>query len=289
MYSFVHTVRQFDTAMLSHVDAIFSTSSGVRGPLDMVEGGAWIAEFRRLLDGSNVGLVGPIISCKGGAHVQNHMFAIRPRVVPLILQELVPYNDVDVFVPVQEYFVTRLAGVVLEAGQEIASLVHSKRLKMDHLTNATCVDAFASGKASEDACKVLPAEALFLRWSGQSWGAKGFVCGKGIAMEKKALDQVIVLTKAVAESAVRLLGQKIPPAWTPVLPEAPTGWLIYEEFNREQGMKPNTAEIAVATSPNSQVCFVVGVRKTQDRLAQQSSSRAGIYELRSVQDLLRGR
>jgi hypothetical protein len=286
-YSFVQTLRQFDPRMLTSVDAIFSTSSGVRGPLHRVEGGAWVAEFRRLLDANNVGLVGPIISCEGGAHVQNHMFAIRPAVVPLILQELVPYNDVDVFVPIQEHFVTRLAGVVLEAGQEIASLVHSKRLNIDHLTNATCVNAFATTAKTGDACKVRPDEALFLRWSGESWGAKGFVCGKGVAMEKKARDEVILLTKAVADSAKLLPGKKIPSAWMPVLPEAPTGWLIYEEFNRELGLQPSAADRAVLRQENAAVCFLVNVQKSQDRVAA-ASQRAGMYETRSVQNLLRG-
>ena len=290
--SFVQTVRQFTPLMLGSVGAVFLSSSGVRGPLLQYQDGAWIGEYRRLLDSNNVGMVGPIISCEGQPHVQNHMFAIRTNFVTLIVAELEKYNDLDVFVPLQEYFLKRLTELVLDANFNVASLLHSKQRNDPYYVHEAC--ALTSKPAQntiDSACTVHAKDVLFLRWSGEPWGAKGFLCGKGIAMNEKNREEVMALTKAMLSAPLgrfpttgTTASSELISSLRPVLPEAPTGWLIYDEFNRELRLQPNTASASL-NKENSQVCFLVNVTTAHDSQNKQSSEL--LDEVRpTIQDLL---
>eukprot|EP00428_Durinskia_dybowskii_P071388 CAMPEP_0170410474 /NCGR_PEP_ID=MMETSP0117_2-20130122/29905_1 /TAXON_ID=400756 /ORGANISM="Durinskia baltica, Strain CSIRO CS-38" /LENGTH=453 /DNA_ID=CAMNT_0010668001 /DNA_START=102 /DNA_END=1463 /DNA_ORIENTATION=- len=214
--------------------------------------------------------------------------------IPLVLNELVPYSDIDVFVPIQEYFLQRLTGVVQEAGFNIASMIHSKRLKTNFLpTSNTCVDAFNSVKVPRDPCAVNPTEVLFLRWSGESWGAKGYICGKGIAMSETKREEVITLTSALFSTPVgpSSAPESAPSAWQPILPEAPTGWVLYEEYNKELALSlrilDKDAYTSSADADNSKVCFAVEVSSAQISSVTQSTKKPLLYQATYVQDLIR--
>jgi hypothetical protein len=223
----------------------------------MVEGGAWIAEFRRLLDANNVGLVGPVIGCKGAAHVQNHMFAMRTAVIPALLAELKRYYEIERFEPIEEHFRKHLSSAIQGVNFRIASLQHAHQKKGEYYIKQCPVQRNVAGDGT--LCDVAPRDVLFLRWGGESLGAKGYECGKGTAMSEPRRAVVKELSDAASRLLLRGMAADLSEKLQLTLPEAPMGWLIYEEFNREYGLVPTKADSAAATiaAPDSQVCFFV--------------------------------
>ncbi len=281
--SFFQTIKNFDAPMLERFDAVFVSGSGVRGPLVHFENGAWLGEFRKLLDADQVGLVGPIVRCEPSPHVLNHMFAVRSLLLPKILAE---YTDYDEFVPIEEYFLERLSGVVFEAGFKIASLLHAARKQAAIVSYDQCVDPLPSSEDQDASCTVQPSELLFIRWSGEPWGAKRFVCNKGIAMSEHNMRQVEDLTRSAiaAPLPVGPTGTTLPATLTPNLPEAPTGWFIYEEFNKESAVRPQPAIAVLGKEPtDSQVCFLINVDQAHDLAVRPV---ADMYERTYLQNLL---
>ena len=278
--SFFQTIKNCDVLMLERFDAVFVSSSGVRGPLVHFENGAWLGEFRKLLDVDQVGLVGPIVRCEPAPHVLNHMFAVRSALLPKILAE---YTDYDEFVPIEEYFLERLSGVVFEAGYKIASLLHASRNQVAIVSKEQCLDPFLQSDDLDASCSVQPSEVLFIRWSGEPWGAKRFICNKGIAMNEHNMRLVEDLTRRMIVAPLPT-GMTLPVTLTPNLPEAPTGWFIYEEFNKESAVIPQPAIAAPGKEPtDSQVCFLVNVDRAHDLTARPV---ADIYERTYLQNLI---
>jgi hypothetical protein len=279
--SFIHTLNKLSAATLSSVGAVFSLSTGVRGPLLQHEDGGWISEYRKVLDANNVGLVGPVISCEGSPHVQNHMFAVRVAAVSAVLQQLEHYKKISKFVSIEDYFQEHLSAAVISAKFRIASLRDVRRMHKAYFTG-TCPAAAGS---SSSACHVDAKDALFLRWSGESLGAKGFVCGKGIAMTERSAEEVRGYTAAVASTQLPS-GQQLPANLLPVLPEARTGWQMHEEFNREASLKPTPApKMPLA----DHVCFWVQVDRSQDWTLTGHSAHKDGTVVKHVQDLLRSK
>jgi hypothetical protein len=70
-------LNEIHTVFCEYWNKFMSFSTGVRGPLVLRDKGAWLVEYRRLLDKNNVGLVGSTISCESTPHVQTHVFAMH--------------------------------------------------------------------------------------------------------------------------------------------------------------------------------------------------------------------
>ena len=273
LYSFLQTVLLLDQDALSLVDVVFHLSSGVRGPLVHHKNAAWIGEFRHMLDASNVGMVGPIISCLGVPHVQTHAFALKTQLLPQIKMEIQRYYESEDFVPIEEHFQQRLARAVQESNMLIASLYHAKRFASDVFQPKFCTDMAQTAQNNPlSVCETNAEDLIFVRWSGEHLGAKGFQCGKGIAMSEA--NQVLVrgLTSQVA-----------------LLPEVASGGPyadLYKEYSlehlREQramaalaskaaaertkgvASTPATASATTVLPEDSQVCFLVRTAKMHD-------------------------
>jgi hypothetical protein len=57
-----------------------------------------------------------------------------------------------------------------------------------------------------------------------------------------------------------------------VLPEAPMGWQIYEEFNVEYGLEPRKG-VSAAAAPDSKVCFFVALSEVRGAVEKASAQR----------------
>lgn len=292
--SFMLTLRSLDTDTISSADAIFSLSSGVRGPLVHFQKGAWIDEFRRLLDLNSVGIVGSMVDCEGSPYVQNHAFVIRSALVPQLKLEIDKYYVTDTHEPMEDYFQERLTRAVQESNFLIGSVYHSKLHGSDQFQLNFCKEVQFRNQSLPSSCNVSPSDSIFLRWSGESLGAQGFICGKGIAMSRRNQEVVNELTRTVASSLLKN-NQPLPATLQPVLPEISTGGILgdlYGEFDAEfwqdrrlvsaqlaaprklkRPIKPVTDNVddliadTVDTTPlppDSKVCFLVRTAKMHD-------------------------
>lgn len=293
MVSFMQTLRLMDTDMISSTDAIFCLGSGVRGPLAHFQKAEWIGQFRRLLDLNGVGLVGSMIDCEGSPHVQTHAFVIRSALVPQLKLETDKYYTTDTHEPMEEYFRERLTRAVRDSNFLIGSMYHSKRYSSDHFQVNFCTEVQLRNHSLPSSCSVHPNDAIFLRWSGESLGAQGFMCGKGIAMSHQNQAVVSKFTRTVATTPLKS-GQPLPASLQPVLPEVTTGGVLgdlYGEYDTEfwQDRRLVSAQLAapkklprpakildnvddlIADSfdttplpPDSKVCFLVRTAKMHD-------------------------
>ncbi|KAJ1436164.1 hypothetical protein B484DRAFT_259982 [Ochromonadaceae sp. CCMP2298] len=272
--AFLHTLRMLGASITSAVDAVFHLNSGVRGPLAQYEGGRWISQYRDLLDGEGVGLVGSIIDCLtlSTPYVQPHAFVLRGSLIYSLLQELDKYYSSMVFVPMEDYFRFRLTAMVQEQGQRVASLQHSRQTGLRYFTSCPALDGGSSGSSGNgtgtggggsgsdgaDAltgvtwCDIDPQVVLFLRWSGESMGAPDFLCGKAVAMNSASRVYVQLLLHALVKIP---LSTPLPTYLLPLLPESLTSMIIYEEFGKELALSWPPAPKRV--EQKTQVCVAV--------------------------------
>jgi hypothetical protein len=138
--------------------AVVCLSSGVRGPLAFADNGAWLREYRNLLDFNEVGLVGATTVSDTSAVVALHFFVLRTaKVVPAVVRAyekyvktvstgLWPSNLLEYFCQspnqMQEQEQDQMTSTtspgammtaVLTAGYKVASMLHYKRLQLQFL------------------------------------------------------------------------------------------------------------------------------------------------------------
>ena len=297
MNSFLQTLRALKTETITSVDAVFSLGTGVRGPLSHVQGGSWISEFRKRLDVPMVGLVGTMISCEEGLHVQTHAFAMRTSLVLQVLLELKRYYLSAQDSPLEHHFKHRLTHAVRELNFLVASLHHSQADASSFFNPEQCQDTGSKEVAQEEvqSCAQNPQEVLFLRWNGESLGAKGFLCGKAIAMSTTVRAEIDSLTQIIAQIPLKS-GEKLPKVLQPRLPERVLGGVLselYAEYDSEHARElaamaalrnssvsgiagggspaPGLAEVddfaqvdSVPLVPDSKVCFLVRTAAMHD-------------------------
>jgi hypothetical protein len=267
MYSFMETLRMLGGDTLSRVGAIASLSSGVRGPLLQLENGAWLSEYKALLDTSGVGLVGPIIGCEVSPHVQTHMFMLRPVLVQPLLVALEKYYLQRTFVPMEEYFRVRLSQIAHGAGLKIASMLRAKRTTKAYLDrNSECTELFRVRDG--ETCALDPADVLFMRWGGGDWGEAGYPCSKGVVMDPVTLGRVRGLTRSALRPEDALHRGLIKH-------EVVSGGLLYDLYREhsaeldqydaaitQQGTQPG--RLQDRQSADSKVCFLVRTAAMHD-------------------------
>jgi hypothetical protein len=273
MNSHVRTLGLLGSEALSGFSAVFCLGSGARGPLADSADGQWLNAYRTLLDANNVGLVGPIINCEDKPHVQVHAFGIRVSLVPLMLREVDNYYTSKTFVTMEDHFRTRLTDVVIAAKYSIASLVLYRRAQKEYF-DGTCLNStktsiapykfkhmYGRASSSVDWCMIHPKEAIFMRWSGEVLNAKGFMCGKSVAMN----TQVNV---AVGDQVQQLMGDLASLDDRNQLqlatPEVSTGGKLHDLYRQYVFEDPERAVLldALPTRPlssaaSSKACFLV--------------------------------
>jgi hypothetical protein len=223
--TFVQTLRVVGPDVFNAFGAVFHLSTGARGPFAYWHNGAWIGEFRRLLDARNVGLVGPMANCNKNddspdtistPFVYLHAFALRPAVIPLIFEEEVSRTE---FVPMEHYFHSGLSRLVLDNGFALASIIHTHY----NAKGAEVMTSKSTGNSGSDAtsrgddnngvfyitrdttcphlfgnnCSVDPEKALFLRWQLDPLVTprNGYVCSKLEAMSEQEQVRIGLLTQ----------------------------------------------------------------------------------------------
>jgi hypothetical protein len=75
--------------ILESFSSVIFLGHEVRGPLLYRNNGAWIKEYRNILDNNNVGMVGPTLRCDSGSKglLANYMFMARPSLLRNVLAD----------------------------------------------------------------------------------------------------------------------------------------------------------------------------------------------------------
>jgi hypothetical protein len=245
LFSFLHTLKLLDADAITSVDMVVSLSTVARGPLDHIQDGQWIGKFGSLLDNSGVGLVGSMISCDGSPHVQTHAFAVKSSLVPQLLLELERYYLTETHVPMEDYFQFRLTRAVQESNFLISSLYHAGISGTGHFQASSCARVTADSEPIPS-CAPQPTGVIFQRWSGESLGAKGYVCGRSSAMNPEAQASMRNLTLALTRKPTKP-GSSLPGALQPVFPEQVDGGPLselYAEYALESLRLQNPKKLA---------------------------------------------
>ncbi len=272
LHTFLQVQSKLNQDVISLTEAVFCLSSSVRGPLKHIQKAAWIGDFRGLLDGAKVGLVGASASCEGVPHVETFAFAMRSALVPQMKLELEHFYRREENVSVDEHFEQWLTQATKDSNYKIASVEHSLRNNATVFTSKACSDSSTTEDNPLADCDTSLNDKLFLPWSGDYLGARGFPCGKGIAMNAKNRQQVENLTESLLQLPLST-GGALPKTLQLVKSEMVTGGPyahLYTEFaeehRREQAAVASRAVAPPTAKEDSQVCFLVRTAKMHDPL-----------------------
>ena len=219
-------------------------------------------------------MVGPIISCDDGkAHVQLHTFATHTKIVPLILQEVDNYYKRTSFITSEEHFEHGLTDLVTNANYAIASLLHAKRLQKGYFDGICLNDTktnietnFKSknihGRSSTliEWCFVDPQDVIFMRWSGEALSARGFMCGKAVAMSPQVQ---LIMQERLKDWSINSLSKiansievpELVPKLELQLPESLVGGDLNDLY-REYDLETKT-KLTIKAQASNKTCFLV--------------------------------
>ena len=263
------SLKDMGSEIGKHVSAVFSLSSGVRGPLVGYEGAAWIGAYRKLLDRNNVGIVGSWIDCEPVVRMPTQALAIRSALVDLLLGEVKKYYHTNKAQLLSEYLGERLAGLVKSVNFKLASMLAASRLQQEYF-NGECIRLVDASNIA-GTCNILPSETYFVRWGGDALSTNDYFCGKGLAVNPTTQRIVAEHTQALATSPLPS-GVALPATLRPSLPEVTIGGLMYDLYAEqlvEQQRGVNTYNKPIPTvgklpTADSQVCFLVRTAKMHD-------------------------
>lgn len=227
MNAHIDTLKRLSPIILADFSAVFFSSSGVRGPFEKRGSGAWLGAYRALLGANNVGVVGATLACAPKPHIQTHFFGVRTSMVPFMLSSVSDnYLTMELWVSLDDFFEMEMTEIARKNGFEVASMLHSKRLGTPYFQgdcyNDTHLMEHTSHLASmHEWCHVSPEEVNFVRWSGESLGARGYPCNKAIATDA---DSVTVMEEEMGQIAVNEPNLLIEPS------EALTGGQLFDLY-----------------------------------------------------------
>ena len=296
MNSHIVTLQHLAPYIISDFSAVFFLSSGVRGPFEHRGNGEWLSPYRSLLDPSNVGVVGASAACFPTPHLQTHFFGVKSSLVSLMLASVRDvYMNMIYWTSLDEFFQTELGDITKKQGFHIASMMHYKRLNTlifqgDCTNNTRHMEHVTHLASMHEWCHVSPTEVNFVRWSGESLGAKGYLCNKAIGTDADSVNQMELEMHKIAQ---------VEPHLSLELSEALTGGMLFDlyhsyndDFWRLRNLSvpirtiDSTTETATTRVVNSaksaqpMVCFMVRTSKAHDPLLSlNSKAKYGMIQL----------
>ena len=265
------TLELLGPSISSDFSAIFFLSSGVRGPLVFSNKGAWLVEFRNLLDINEVGIVGPTTGSEKTVHISTHVFCIRSTVVGALLTALDKYRTIRLWRSVLDYFDIELSNVVRDTGLNMASVLHYNRLHMQRVvpTALTTSEYFykpwsksrevvaykpqsrqgfvstniPSGWNLQSWCHLRHADVIFMRWGGDGLGTDRYFCGVGVTTSLKSIVEMNIYLQQLnaAKPSLRL-----------DLTETARGGQLFQTYvEYRRYLQPITLAIAATVEPTT--------------------------------------
>jgi hypothetical protein len=299
MSSHIDTLRRIGPSISKSFSSVFFMNSGVRGPFTSRNNGAWMSAYKSMLSANNVGVASATLSCFPKPHIQTHFFAIRSELVTNILAAVKDvYLNMENWITMDDYFQNEMMDIAKSAGYNIASKLHNERLGTSFFQGA-CINSSITRDHNDHVfsmkqwCHVSPSEVNFVRWSGESLGARGYLCNKAISTD---VDSVSTM-----ETEMALVARAEPELHLDVSEALTGGQLfdLYQSFNKDFWRHRNeanavanvtnslinsmsdkdnavvdfsTAETAADEDHSPKVCFLIRTSKSHDPLATANSN-----------------
>ena len=171
-------VKLLGLSTINSFHAVFFLSSEVRGPMVYRENGAWITQFRHLLDNNNVGMVGPILTCENAPHVSTFMFAWRSKLFAPLFEMENPQDSLG------------SSDYVRNRQYNISSVLYDRKYRTPYF-NGRC--ALGCGSKVQPTmnpiswCNVLPQDVIFTYWGGEPVRSLGYFCEHTLAVMRNVL------------------------------------------------------------------------------------------------------
>ena len=171
-------VKLLGLSTINSFHAVFFLSSEVRGPMVYRENGAWITQFRHLLDNNNVGMVGPILTCENVPHVSTFMFAWRSKLFAPLFEMENPQDSLG------------SSDYVRNRQYNISSVLYDRKYRTPYF-NGRC--ALGCGSKVQPTmnpiswCNVLPQDVIFTYWGGEPVRSLGYFCEHTLAVMRNVL------------------------------------------------------------------------------------------------------
>jgi len=203
----MRTVKLLGLNIINSFRAVFFLSSDVRGPLVHRENGAWISQFRQLLDNNNVGMVGPILTCESVPHVSNFMFAWRSNLFAPLFEMENPQEHIG------------SSDFVRSSQYNISSMLYARKYRAPYFDGRCALGCGSKIQPTLNPiswCNVLPQDVIFTYWGGEPVRSLGYFCKHTLAVMRNVLANL-----ATANPDLRL-----------VVPETLVGGKLYEMYKQ---------------------------------------------------------
>ena len=164
------TVLQLGASLYSNFSSIIVSSERSRGPMVGAKNGAWIDDFRFLLDQNNVGVVGSSFSCDPAPHVQPHMYAMRTE---LLTEASTKFDGPrkSLSANIISFFQDGVSAAATKLNYKLASILYYKRDGQHFFDNKCLVventpqQIRATGNPTTW-CDLNPEDLVFVKWGG---------------------------------------------------------------------------------------------------------------------------
>jgi len=189
------TVLQLGSALYTNFSSIIVTSDRSRGPMIGAKNGAWIGEFRTLLDQNNVGAVGASFSCDPAPHVQPHMYAMRMDMLAEAANKFAGVRKSQSN-NVISFFQDSVSAAATKLNYRVASLLHYKRDEQLFFDNKCLSVQNPPNRPAATAnpmswCDLSPEEVVFVKWGGVPLRPPSTMC-------EDHIDRVLTATAQLA-------------------------------------------------------------------------------------------
>ncbi len=231
----VHTVTLLGDNIVNKFGSVLFLNQDARGPFEDRRNGKWWQRFVSVFQQNpSVGIVGPMISCEIGPHVQTHVFAMRSDVALKVFHEFNPKRAAGKKNK-NRHLETSISEEAISMGHAITSLYYQRRFNRTIFTGDCAVNVGNSAFHRSNPtswCGVSPQDALFLRFGGAPLRIKGYYCQDTLQTIAHVTEQI-----ALAEPSAQL-----------VTPETIYGghfYPLYKEYNTEL-WRDRSAQLVVA-------------------------------------------
>lgn len=248
----VNTIALLGDTIVSKFSSVLFLNQDARGPFEDRTDGRWWRRFVTTFEENPlVGIVGSMISCEIGPHVQTHAFAMRSEVAMEVFSEFNP-RRIAGKKNRNRHLETSLSTETTSLGHAMSSLYYQRKFNRTVFAGA-CVTkegnspVYRSNPTSW--CDVLPQDALFMRFGGHPLRIRGYYCQETLDAIARATEQI-----AISEPSLQL-----------IQPETIYGGkfhALYKEFNAEQWRDRNvsllsSAKAVVPGLAPEKVCLLV--------------------------------
>ena len=260
-----HTVAILDEAIMGKFGSVLFLSNHVRGPFFDRQNGEWLKHFLEpMKQHPEIGIVGPSISCEGGAHIQTHAFALRSEIALHLSIQFSGHKKYLRKRKVVHNHDIQLSTEITELGYQLSAIYYTQRFGLTmfggHCASGTSNSILFMNNPTSW-CQVRPENILFMKWGGAPLRVRGYYC-------QDTVDSVRNTTLQITQSE---------PTLELTIPETyqGNGWYTpMKEYDVELYRQPYVVQKLLkqsSSTPQKKVCLIVRTAHMHGERASRAS------------------